>query len=150
MTCMVTIIIVQINELKAQLKCEFEMKDLRAVSSILDMEIQRDRKVENLYLSQKNMLRGLWSTLTWDAKPGEYSLCCSLQTFSWSITMHTGIYYRIEREPCKVSLVVLIEAIGLPSMNRVQRDAWIRCFLANGAKAFLIYVLWSIILYISE
>ncbi|XP_051148228.1 uncharacterized protein LOC127263247 [Andrographis paniculata] len=43
---------VVINDLKALLKSEFEMKDLGTVKKILGMEIWRDRKVERLWVSQ--------------------------------------------------------------------------------------------------
>jgi hypothetical protein len=46
----------EIAVLKAQLSREFDMKDLGATKKILGMEIIRDRKVELLYLSQKNYI----------------------------------------------------------------------------------------------
>ncbi|KAK3043492.1 hypothetical protein RJ639_002071 [Escallonia herrerae] len=45
-----------VNGLKEQLKTDFEMKDLGAAKRILGMEIQRDRPVEILYLSQKKYI----------------------------------------------------------------------------------------------
>ncbi|KAJ8640321.1 hypothetical protein MRB53_017015 [Persea americana] len=46
----------EINRLKTQLSGGFEMKDLGAAKKILGMEIQRDRKVGKLSLSQKGYL----------------------------------------------------------------------------------------------
>ena len=45
-----------ISKLKSQLNEEFEMKDLDATKKILGMEIQMDRKVDKLYLSQGHYL----------------------------------------------------------------------------------------------
>nr|GEW86692.1 retrotransposon protein, putative, Ty1-copia subclass [Tanacetum cinerariifolium] len=46
-----------INDLKALLKSEFEMKDLGATKKILGMEICHDRKAGRLWVSQKSILR---------------------------------------------------------------------------------------------
>ena len=45
-----------IDELKAQLSHEFEMKDLGPAKKILGMEIHRDRKAGKLFLSQKSYI----------------------------------------------------------------------------------------------
>ena len=45
-----------INQLKTQLSHEFEMKDLGPAKKILGMEIQRDRQVGKLFLSQKSYI----------------------------------------------------------------------------------------------
>jgi hypothetical protein len=46
----------EIAALKAQLSCEFDIKDLGAAKKILGMKIIRDRKSGLLYLSQKNYI----------------------------------------------------------------------------------------------
>ena len=43
-----------VQKLKAQLKKEFNVKDLREVKKILGMEIARDRSSGRLWLSQEN------------------------------------------------------------------------------------------------
>ena len=48
---------VEIEKLKAQLKKEFEMKDLGEAKKILGMEISRDRKLGRLCLTQTQYLR---------------------------------------------------------------------------------------------
>ena len=48
---------VRIQELKAQLAREFDMKDLGPANKILEMQIHRDRKDRKIWLSQKNYLR---------------------------------------------------------------------------------------------
>ena len=45
-----------ISKLKYQLSREFEMKDLGPVNKILGFEIQRDRKIGKLHLSQSRYL----------------------------------------------------------------------------------------------
>lgn len=45
-----------IDELKAQLSHEFDMKDLGSAKKILGMEIQRDRRAGTLFLSQKSYI----------------------------------------------------------------------------------------------
>jgi hypothetical protein len=45
-----------IDELKAQLSHEFDMKDLGPAKKILGMEILRDHRVGTLFLSQKSYI----------------------------------------------------------------------------------------------
>ncbi|KAH9689118.1 Integrase catalytic domain-containing protein [Citrus sinensis] len=47
----------RVQELKAQLAKEFEMKDLGLANKILGMQIHRDRNNRNIWLSQKNYLK---------------------------------------------------------------------------------------------
>ncbi|KAH9648557.1 hypothetical protein KPL70_025642 [Citrus sinensis] len=47
----------RIQELKAQLAREFEMKDLGPANKILGMQIHRDRNNKKIWLSQKNYLK---------------------------------------------------------------------------------------------
>ncbi|KAH9679836.1 hypothetical protein KPL71_026295 [Citrus sinensis] len=47
----------QVQELKAQLAKEFEMKDLGPANKILGMQIHRDRNNRKIWLSQKNYLK---------------------------------------------------------------------------------------------
>ncbi|KAH9789507.1 Integrase catalytic domain-containing protein [Citrus sinensis] len=47
----------RIQELKAQLAREFEMKDLGSANKILGMQIHRDRNNRKIWLSQKNYLK---------------------------------------------------------------------------------------------
>jgi len=47
----------QVQELKAQLAREFDMKDLEPVNKILGMQIHQDRNSKKIWLSQKNFLR---------------------------------------------------------------------------------------------
>ncbi|KAK9218753.1 hypothetical protein WN943_007390 [Citrus x changshan-huyou] len=47
----------RIQELKAQLAREFEMKDLGPANKILGMQIHRDRNNRKIWLSQKNYLK---------------------------------------------------------------------------------------------
>lgn len=47
----------EIAKLKAQLNCEFDMKDLGATKKILGMEIIRERHAGKLYLSQQGYIK---------------------------------------------------------------------------------------------
>ncbi|KAK9200738.1 hypothetical protein WN944_015936 [Citrus x changshan-huyou] len=47
----------RVQELKAQLAREFEMKDLEPANKILGMQIHRDRNNRKIWLSQKNYLK---------------------------------------------------------------------------------------------
>ncbi|KAE8686001.1 hypothetical protein F3Y22_tig00111088pilonHSYRG00304 [Hibiscus syriacus] len=59
-----------IEELKAQLAREFEMKDLGSANKILGMQIHRDINNRNIWLSQKNYLKKILSRFSMqDCKP---------------------------------------------------------------------------------
>ena len=59
-----------IEELKAQLAREFEMKDLGPTNKILGMQIHRDRSNRKIWLSQKNYLKKILSRFNMqDCKP---------------------------------------------------------------------------------
>ncbi|KAE8671264.1 Detected protein of unknown function [Hibiscus syriacus] len=59
-----------IEELKAQLAREFEMKDLGSTNKILGMQIHRDRSNRKIWLSQKNYLKKILSRFNMqDCKP---------------------------------------------------------------------------------
>ncbi|KAE8655983.1 Phosphatidylinositol/phosphatidylcholine transfer protein SFH1 [Hibiscus syriacus] len=59
-----------IEELKAQLAREFEMKDLGSANKILGMQIHRDISNRNIWLSQKNYLKKILSRFSMqDCKP---------------------------------------------------------------------------------
>jgi len=53
-----------IQKLKAQLKEEFDMKDLREVKKILGIEISRDMSISRLWLSQENYIQRCWKDST--------------------------------------------------------------------------------------
>jgi len=58
----------EVDKLNAQLKQEFEMKDLRAVKKNLGMKIQSIRQEEKLFLSQKYIEKVLERFGTLDVK----------------------------------------------------------------------------------
>ena len=60
----------EVDKLKALLKQEFEMKDLRAAKKILGMEIHRNRQEGKLFLSQKKYIEKVLERFGMlDAKP---------------------------------------------------------------------------------
>ena len=54
----------EVDKLKTQLKQEFKMKDLRAAKKILGMKIHRNRREEQLFLSQKKYIEKVLENLT--------------------------------------------------------------------------------------
>lgn len=77
-------LVAEVYRLKAELKVEFDMKNLGAVKKILGMEIHRDRVVKRLCLTQMNYMKeGV--DMFWYKK---YQTCCyfasgSYQAFSF-------------------------------------------------------------------
>jgi hypothetical protein len=59
---------VEIDRLKAQLRTEFEMKDLREAKKILGMEIQRDRRKGTVCLTQTQYLKKILQRFRADGK----------------------------------------------------------------------------------
>jgi hypothetical protein len=59
---------VEIDRLKAQLRTEFEMKDLREAKKILGMEIQRDRRKGTVCLTQTQYLKKILQRFGVDGK----------------------------------------------------------------------------------
>ncbi|KAE8688623.1 hypothetical protein F3Y22_tig00110962pilonHSYRG00058 [Hibiscus syriacus] len=62
-----------IEELKAQLAREFEMKDLGSANKILWMQIHRDRSNRKIWLSQKNYLKKILSRFSIEEERMEMS-----------------------------------------------------------------------------
>lgn len=72
-----------IDELKAQLAREFEMKDLGPANKILGMQIHRDRGNRKIWLSQKNYLKKILSRFSMqDCKPISTPLPINLKVSS--------------------------------------------------------------------
>jgi len=72
-----------IDELKAQLSREFEMKDLGPANKILGMQIHRDRGNRKIWLSQKNYLKKILSHFSMqDCKPISTPLPINLKVSS--------------------------------------------------------------------
>ncbi|KAE8675023.1 putative pectinesterase 53 [Hibiscus syriacus] len=67
-----------IEELKAQLAREFEMKDLVSANNILGMQIHRDRSNRKIWLSQKNYLKKILSRLNMqDLRSLMFAMICT-------------------------------------------------------------------------
>jgi hypothetical protein len=69
---------IDIANLKAQLRSEFEMKDLGAAKKILGMKISRDRKSHLLFLSQHHYIQKVLHCFSMHNYK-KYSNCSSLQ-----------------------------------------------------------------------
>ena len=69
----------EVDKLKAQLKQEFEMKDLKTAKKILGMEIHRNRQEGKLFLYQKYIEKVLERFGMLDAKPVKTPLAAHFQ-----------------------------------------------------------------------
>ncbi|KAE8705939.1 putative ribonuclease H protein [Hibiscus syriacus] len=95
-----------IEELKAQLAREFEMKDLRSANKILGMQIYRDRSNRKIWLSQKNYLKKILSRFSMqDCKPISTPLPIN---FKLSSSMSPSS----EEERMEMSRVLYVSAVG--------------------------------------
>ncbi|KAE8733847.1 hypothetical protein F3Y22_tig00000916pilonHSYRG00052 [Hibiscus syriacus] len=95
-----------IEELKAQLAREFEMKDLGSANKILGMQIHRDRSNRKIWLSQKNYLKKFLSRFSMqDCKPISTPLPIN---FKLSSSMSPSS----EKERMEMSRVPYASAVG--------------------------------------
>ncbi|KAE8694615.1 putative pentatricopeptide repeat-containing protein [Hibiscus syriacus] len=95
-----------IEELKAQLAREFEMKDLGSANKILGIQIHRDRSNRKIWLSQKNYLKKILSRFNMqDCKPISSPLPIN---FKLSSSMSPSS----EEERMEMSRVLYTSAVG--------------------------------------
>ena len=96
----------RVQELKAQLAREFDMKDLGPANKILGMQIHRDRSKRKIWLSQKNYLKKILRRFNMqDCKPISTSLPI---TFKLSSSMSPSN----EAERMAMSRVPYASAVG--------------------------------------
>ncbi|KAE8680428.1 putative Double Clp-N motif-containing P-loop nucleoside triphosphate hydrolases superfamily protein [Hibiscus syriacus] len=95
-----------IEELKAQLAREFEMKDLGSVNKIIGMQIHRDKSNRKIWFSQKNYLKKILSRFNMqDCKPISTPLPIN---FKLSSSMSPSS----EKERMEMSRVPYASAVG--------------------------------------
>ncbi|RDX94488.1 hypothetical protein CR513_23119, partial [Mucuna pruriens] len=96
----------RIQELKAQLAKEFDMKDLGPANKILGMQIHRDRKDRKVWLSQKNYLLKILRRFNMqDCKPISTLLSMNYKLFS-------SMSPSSEEERMEMSRVPYASAVG--------------------------------------
>ena len=96
----------RIQELKAQLAREFDMKDLGPANKILGMKINRDRKDRKIWLSQKNYLRKVLRRFNMqDCKPISTPLPINCK-------LSSGMSPSSEAERMEMSRVPYASAVG--------------------------------------
>ena len=96
----------RVQELKAQLAREFDMKDLGSANKILGMQIHRDRDNRKIWLSQKNYLRKILRRFNMqDCKPISTPLPVN---FKLSSSMSPSS----EAERMEMSRVLYASAVG--------------------------------------
>ncbi|KAH9667565.1 retrovirus-related pol polyprotein from transposon TNT 1-94-like protein [Citrus sinensis] len=108
----------RIQELKAQLAREFEMKGLRPANKILGMQIHRDRNNRKIWLSQKNYLKKIlrrFNIQDWDMftlAGAAVSWVSKLQTVVALST--TEAEYMVATQACKEAIWIqrLLEELG--------------------------------------
>ena len=96
----------RIQELKAQLARDFDMKDLGPANKILQMQIYRDRKNKKIWLSQKNYLRKILRCFNMqDCKPVSTPLPVNYK-------LSSGMCLSSEAERIEMSQVPYASAMG--------------------------------------
>jgi hypothetical protein len=96
----------RVQELKAQLAREFDMKDLGPANKILGMQIHRDRKDRKIWLSQKNYLRKVLRRFNMqDCKPISTPLPVNFK-------LSSGMSPSNEAERMEMSRVPYASAVG--------------------------------------
>ncbi|KAE8720272.1 NAC domain-containing protein 2-like [Hibiscus syriacus] len=95
-----------IEELKAQLAREFEMKDLGSANKILGMQIFRDKSNRKIWLSQNNYLKKILSRFNMqDCKPISIPLPINFK-------LSTSMSHSSEEERMKMSRVPYASVMG--------------------------------------
>ena len=82
---------IYVQKFKAQLKKEFNMKDLGEAKKILSMKITRDRSSCRLWLFQENcVLKVLERFNMAEVRPVNTHLTCHFKLFSKAVSTNTG------------------------------------------------------------
>ncbi|KAH9670456.1 hypothetical protein KPL70_016992 [Citrus sinensis] len=105
----------RIQELKAQLAREFEMKDLGPANKILGMQIHRDRNNMKIWLSQKNYLKKILR-------------CFNMQDCK-SISTPLPVNFKLSSSMCPSNEAERKEMSRVPgSSQSIHGESWWRAF----------------------
>ena len=125
----------RIQELKAQLAREFDMKDLGPANKILGMQIHRDRKNRKIWLSQKNYMRKIW----WHFNMQDCKLVSTPLPMNYKLS--SRMCPSSEAERIEMSRVVYALAMGslmyvmiCTRPNIAQAVGFVSQFMANPGK----------------
>ena len=148
----------EINNLKALLNTEFEMKDLGAAKKILGMEIQRDRKAGLLYVSQQKYIEKVLQSFQMDnSKPvstplaAHFKLDASslpstdeekvyMSTVPYSSVVGSLMYAMICTRPDLAHAVSVVSRF-MSNLGKAHQEAvkWIMHYLNGSKNVCLVY-----------
>ncbi|KAE8665697.1 Esterase/lipase/thioesterase family protein isoform 2 [Hibiscus syriacus] len=124
-----------IEELKAQLAREFEMKDLGSANKILGMQIHRDRSNRKIWLSQKNYLKKILSRFSMqDCKPISTPLPINFKLSSSMSPSSEEERMEMSRVPYASAVGSLMFAMICTRPNIAQAVGVVSRYMANPGK----------------
>ncbi|KAE8711089.1 Retrovirus-related Pol polyprotein from transposon TNT 1-94 [Hibiscus syriacus] len=124
-----------IEELKAQLAREFEMKDLGSANKILGMQIHRDRSNRNIWLSQKNYLKKILSRFNMqDCKPISTTLPINFKLSSSMSPSSEEDRMKMSRVPYASAVRSLMFAMICTRPDIAQAVGVVSQYMANPGK----------------
>ncbi|KAE8655608.1 F-box family protein, putative isoform 2 [Hibiscus syriacus] len=124
-----------IEELKAQLAREFEMKDLGSANKILGMQIHRDRSNRKIWLSQKNFLKKILSRFSMqDCKPISTPLPINFKLSSSMSPSSEEERMEMSRVPYESALRSLMFAMICTRPDITQAVGVVSRYMANPGK----------------
>ncbi|KAE8665844.1 Retrovirus-related Pol polyprotein from transposon TNT 1-94 [Hibiscus syriacus] len=123
-----------IEELKAQLGREFEMKDLGSTNKILGMQIHRDKSNRKIWLSQKNYLKKILSRFSMqDCKPISTPLPINFKLSS-SMSPSSEEEMEMSRVPYVLAVGSLMFAMICTRPDIAQAVGVVSRYMANPGK----------------
>ncbi|KAE8707942.1 hypothetical protein F3Y22_tig00110365pilonHSYRG00006 [Hibiscus syriacus] len=124
-----------IEELKAQLAREFEMKDLGSANKILGMQIHRDRSNRKIWLSQKNYLKKILSRFNMqDCKPISTPLPINFKLSSSMSPSSEEERMEMSRVPYASAMGSLMFAMICTRQDIAQAVGVVSRYMANPGK----------------
>ena len=125
----------QIQELKAQLAREFDMKDLGPANKILGMQIHRDKKDRKIWLSQKNYLKKILQRFNMqECKPISTPLPMNFKLSSSMCPSSEAERMEMSRVPYASAVGSLMYAMICTRPDIAQTVAVVSRFMADPGK----------------
>lgn len=125
----------QVQELKAQLAREFDMKDLGPANKILGMQIHRDRKDRQIWLSQRNYLRNVLRRFNMqDCKPISTPLPINYKLSSGMNPSNEAEKMEMSRVPYALAVGSLMYAMICTRPDIAQAVGAVSRFMADPGK----------------
>lgn len=125
----------RVQELKAQLAREFDMKDLGPANKILGMQIHRDRKDRKIWLSQKNYLKKILRRFNMqDCKPISTPLPVNYKLSSVMCPSNEAERIEMSRVPYASAVGSLMFAMICTRLDIAQAVGAVSRFMANPGK----------------